>query len=200
MLFPLGTRKSINTVQISSGQGGHGQIPTWAWHCWVHSPSAGNWKTTGFGVRKTCFISQPHHFLGFKWFWASHCVLWAADSSLEMKMIIPPSILWSFSMREVPSTVSEAQEALSICEVPSFSFLTADIIIAVFKTPPQGREGWWFSTSAEHWRPWGARKIPEVWVPPPEVLTQLAWHIAGNQGFLKPPGWFWWAGLRTSLW
>lgn len=162
MLFPLGIRKSINTIQISSGQGAHGQIPTWAWHCWVHPPSAGNWKTAGFGVRKTCFIYRPHQFLGFKWFWTSHWVRWAADSSLEMKMIIPHSILWSFSTREVPSTVSEAQEALSKCEVPSFSFLTADII-TVFKTSPQGREGWWFSTSAEHWRPWGPIKIPEVW-------------------------------------
>lgn len=162
MFFPLGTRKSINTVLTSSGQGGHGQTPTWAWHRWVHSHSAGNWKTTDFGVRKTCFISQPLHFLGFKWFWASRCVLWAAGSSLEMKMIIPHSTVWSFSVKKVPSTVWETQEVLSMCEVPSFSFLTAGIIIAVFKTPPRGRERWWISTSAEHWRSWGARKIPEV--------------------------------------
>lgn len=39
-LLPLGTERSMNTVQISSGQGDDSQKPTLAWRGRFHSPSA----------------------------------------------------------------------------------------------------------------------------------------------------------------
>lgn len=53
------------------------------------------------------------------------------------------------------------------------------------QTPPQGREGWWCSTSAEHWKPWGARKIPEVWALPRKGSDSTGLAYSWESGLFK---------------